>query len=218
MHQLHQAIFLQCQEADCLQLEAGCLEVEGLPASGVCGGMDRRLRAYTWPPPRGHDLARSFHACWPGLCPRGTGRCLPQWSQPNQPKNPKLQPQTHWLKSSKWGMSENGAPSYQLSSTKGGHYTYQNGTFPCINMGDTKWIYNCYQVEGCPEEPSTSCTLPYAPMCALSPLGQEAIMCPSSPSTFFNTDALRQHGKPDTSVWVFKLNLKNVCTCMSIKK
>ena len=85
-----------------------------------------------------------------------------------------------------------------------------------INVGDTKQIYH-FQVEGCPEGPSTS----HVTICAhvhQAHLGMK-LWCPSCPSTFFNTESCPQMiWQVGALVWVFRPNLRNVCTHVFTKK
>ena len=159
------------------------------PTSGVCSGWIRDWGP-AQPPPRGHDLARSFQTCWPTSALEGqTGA----YHNSLNPVNPRAQGYSLRPISSraKGDTLEEEGPSLSVLQPKETAIPTEIASL-YINIGDTKWILHC-QVEGCPEGPSTS----HATICAhvhQAHLGRK-LMCPSCPSTFFNTDALRWYGK-----------------------
>ena len=100
-----------------------------------------------------------------------------------EPKATASDPLVQELKGACWSRG----PSLTVPQPKEATIPAEMATL-CINVGDTKQIYHC-QVEGCPEGPLSSNVTICAHVCQAH-LGMK-LSCPSCPSTFFNTDALR---------------------------
>ena len=117
--------------------------------------------------------------------PRGAGWYQLQWSHARQPKRPKMQSK------SLRGHIGTGTIPYLSFNLKEAVYPLRWHPY-MSTIGDTHWVFCCW-VEGCPEGPLS----PHATICTHVHHAHlyMKLSCSLCPITFFNTNALKWHGK-----------------------
>ena len=155
----------------------------------VCGGWVKGWGPVQHPA-GGPDPVRALHISWPTSAKEVQAGANCNCLQPDSPRA-----QSYFLgpisPRTQGGIFEQGGPSLHIPKPKEPDIPAKMAPLH-VNIGDTKWVYHC-QVEGCPKGPSSSHAAICTHMCHAH-LGMK-LSCPFYPIIFFNTNALKWHGK-----------------------